>query len=43
VEKSKQSNGKSKQSNGKDFISSQMANQRIYNLRIIAMSPVENL
>jgi hypothetical protein len=43
VEKSKQSNGKSKQSNGKDFISSKMANQRIYNLRIIAMSLVENL
>jgi hypothetical protein len=39
--KSKQSNGKSKQSNGKDFNSSKMANQRIYNLRIIAMSFVE--
>jgi hypothetical protein len=39
--KSKQSNGKSKQSNGKDFISSKMANQRIYNLRIVARSFVK--
>jgi hypothetical protein len=42
VEKSKQSNEKRKQSNGKDFSSSLMANQRIYNLWIIAMSFVEN-
>jgi hypothetical protein len=35
--------GKSKQSNGKDFNSSEMANQRIYNLRIFAVSFVENL
>jgi hypothetical protein len=34
---------KSKQSYGKDFISSEMANQRIYDLRIIAISFVENL
>jgi hypothetical protein len=34
---------KSKQSNGKDFNSSEMANERIFNLRIIAVSLVENL